>query len=170
MIILITGANRGLGLSLARAAVERGHTVLAGARSLEHRMEQLHELMANAPEQVVPIRLDVQDEDSVREAARQVSEHFGKLDVIVNNAAILLGREHTIEQVEMNDMIESMDVNLYGPMRVVKHFLPLVRKAGQGCILNISSGSGQLPPRLWKGLPVCAVEGGAEPVHAAVVR
>jgi len=142
MIILITGANRGLGLSLARTAVERGHMVLAGTRSLEQRMEQLGELMAAAPGQVVPIRLDVQDEDSVREAARQAAERFGKLDCIINNAAILLGREHTIEQVDMNDMIVSMDVNLYGPMRVVKHFLPLVRQAGQGCILNISSEAG----------------------------
>lgn len=142
MIILITGANRGLGLSLARTAVERGHTVLAGTRSLTERMEQLNELKAAAPERVVPVRLDVKDEDSVKEAAQQVAERYGKVDVIINNAAILLGREQSIEEVNIDHMIESMDVNLYGPMRVVKHFLPLMRKAGQGCILNVSSEAG----------------------------
>jgi NAD(P)-dependent dehydrogenase (short-subunit alcohol dehydrogenase family) len=116
-------------------------------------MEQLNELKASAPDRVVPIKLDVQDEDSVREAAREVAERFGKLDVIINNAAILLGREHSIEQVDMNQMIESMDVNLYGPMRVVKHFLPLVRQAGQGVILNISSEAGSFHRAYGKDYP-----------------
>jgi len=60
----------------------------------------------------------------------------------VNNAAILLGRDQTIEEVDMQMMVESMDVNLYGPMRVVKHFLPLMRKSGSGFIMNISSEAG----------------------------
>jgi len=142
MYTLITGANRGLGLALARVAVERGHTVLAGTRSLDKGMEQLRRLQEEAPGKVVPVVLDVTDEDSVKRAAQQVAEQFGKVDVLINNAAILLGREQTIEEADMRLVEQSMDVNLYGPMRVVKHFLPLMRKASKGFIMNISSEAG----------------------------
>lgn len=141
MLTLITGANRGLGLALAKVAVERGHTVLAGTRSLQ-KIEQLKSLQEQAPDKVIPLELDVCDEDSVSRAAAVVKERFGKLDIIVNNAAILLGREQTIEDVDMQMVEQSMDVNLYGPMRVVKHFLPLIRQAGSGFIMNISSEAG----------------------------
>lgn len=153
MKILITGANRGLGFALAKTAVERGHTVLAGARSLERGLEQLEELRSSAADQVEPIQLDVTDEESVRRAADTVNERYGRLDVIINNAAILLGRESTIEELDMQMMVESMDVNLYGPMRVVKHFLPLIRKNGQGFIMNISSEAGSFHRAYGKDYP-----------------
>src|SRR5690606_40055161 len=118
MYILITGANRGLGAALTKAAVDRGHTVLAGARSIDH--EGLRSLAEQYPDQVIPLQLDVQDEQTVQAAAAKVRELGHRVDAIINNAAILLGRDRKIEQLDMQQMIDSMDVNLYGPMRVVK--------------------------------------------------
>ncbi|GFR39045.1 short-chain dehydrogenase [Insulibacter thermoxylanivorax] len=141
MLILITGANRGLGLALAKTALERGHTVLAGVRSLE-RADRLRELQAVSSDQIVLLQLDVQDEESIRQAAAKIEQDYGKLDVIINNAAILIGRDSKLEELDIGLVEESMDVNLYGPMRVVKHMLPLVHKNGKGCILNISSEAG----------------------------
>lgn len=142
MRILISGAARGLGFHLAREAVCRGHTVLAATRSASNN-EALEALRASNPEHLEVFSMDVTDEDQVRESARR-AEKLGALDGIVNNAAILVGREDTIESLDLDLVRRSMEVNLLGPMRVVQQFLPFIRKGNSPCIVNISSEAGTI--------------------------
>jgi len=142
MNILITGANRGLGLALASEACERGHHVLAGVRSPGSSAEGLQELLAKFPNQVTILPLDVTDENSVRYAAEQAESRVSRLDAVINSAAILLGRDQKLEQLDLEQVEQSFETNLFGPIIVLKHFLPLLRLGEQQCIINISSEAG----------------------------
>ncbi|MCJ8006045.1 SDR family oxidoreductase [Lederbergia wuyishanensis] len=140
MKILVTGANRGLGYALSKAAVLRGHTVLACARN----EDQLKDLIEQYPNQVHPLELDVTDEKSVAVAAAKASEKWESIDVIINNAGALYERDAKIEDLDFSLLERTMNVNLYGPMRVVKHFLPLLFKGTDQTIINISSDAGSI--------------------------
>jgi|HigsolmetaGSP12D_1036236.scaffolds.fasta_scaffold00532_9 NAD(P)-dependent dehydrogenase (short-subunit alcohol dehydrogenase family) len=143
MIVLITGAGRGLGRHLAEKAAAAGHTVLAGVRRPEAQAEALRALERGGSGRIHPLALDVADEASVAAAAREVRERFGRVDAVVNNAGVLLARDRTIEQLDFGDVERTMQVNLYGPMRVAKHFVPLLREAAEKpAFLNISSEAG----------------------------
>ncbi|WP_141500495.1 SDR family oxidoreductase [Paenibacillus luteus] len=142
MNILITGANRGLGLALATEACKRGHHVIAGVRSPGSDAEGLQKLLAAFPEQVTILPLDVADENSVRYASEQAGSRLSSLDAVINSAAILLGRDQKLEQLDMEQVEQSFQINLYGPIVVLKHFLPLLRQGSQQVIINISSEAG----------------------------
>ncbi|MEH7546722.1 SDR family NAD(P)-dependent oxidoreductase [Neobacillus vireti] len=140
MRILITGANRGLGLALAQIGAERGHHIVAGVRDAEQGKEKFSELEFSKSISIVP--LDVTKEDSVLHAANFVKDQFGTVDAIINNAGILLERDKKIEELDLEQVQLSFDVNLFGPMRVVKHFLPLLLLGDSSSIINISSEAG----------------------------
>ena len=143
MKIFITGANRGLGLSLATIGAERGHTILAGVRQVDQ-AKALNQLKERFPEKVWIYQVDVANEDSIAEAAKTIAGELGSIDVIINNAGILLGRDNKIEEIDFKDIEDSFSVNLYGPMRVVKHFLPLLSNGMNPAIINVSSESGSI--------------------------
>ncbi|KRE46593.1 SDR family oxidoreductase [Paenibacillus sp. Soil522] len=142
MNILITGANRGLGLALATEACERGHHVLAGVRGPDSAAEDLQELLAKFTGQLTILPLDVADENSVRYACEQLKSRIRSLDAIINSAAILLGRDQKLEQLDMEQVEQSFQTNLFGPIVVLKHFLPLLRQGERQSIINISSEAG----------------------------
>jgi NAD(P)-dependent dehydrogenase (short-subunit alcohol dehydrogenase family) len=136
-IILITGANKGLGREAARRLVQDGHDVWAAARDPE-RGRAAEEIGAQA------LVLDVTDDASVQAAAQTVGEATGGvLDVLVNNAGISGGRipaaEVTAAQVQ-----EVYDVNVLGPVRMLNAFLPLLERSSSPVIVNVSSGLGSL--------------------------
>ncbi|GGH73435.1 NAD(P)-dependent dehydrogenase (short-subunit alcohol dehydrogenase family) [Pullulanibacillus pueri] len=142
MKLLVTGANRGLGLALTTVSIKRGHKVFAGVRDLEQRTEALQQLQALFPKRLTMVPLDITDEKDCRQAAQQVKEETGDIDVIISNAGLLTEREKTIEQLDMSEVQKSFDVNLFGPMRVVKHFLPILAQGDQAAIIHISSEAG----------------------------
>jgi NAD(P)-dependent dehydrogenase (short-subunit alcohol dehydrogenase family) len=142
MNLLITGANRGLGLELTTEACARGHRVLAGIRSPESSQDQINELQLRYPSQITIVPLDTSEEHSIMYAATQVALRHSHIDGIINSAAILLGRDQKIEDLSIEDMENSFQTNLYGPMLVIKHFLPLLKKGTQQSIINISSEAG----------------------------
>ncbi|UJF32585.1 SDR family oxidoreductase [Paenibacillus hexagrammi] len=141
MNIFITGANRGLGFALAKLAVERGYTVYAGARD-PLAAGQLQELQKENSARIKPVALDVTSEESVAAAAQVLKEEGVSLHAIINNAAVLLGRSVPIEQLALSDVTDSFAVNLFGPMLVAKHFLPLLVKDSKSSFINISSEAG----------------------------
>nr|WP_253705601.1 SDR family oxidoreductase [Bacillus velezensis] len=142
MDILITGANRGLGLGFVEVGLEKGYRVFAGVRDPnEQKRTQSTKLKEKNSNQLEILHLDVTDEESVREAARNVGE---SLDVIINNAAILNGRGTSIEDLDIEAIKLAFDVNTLGPARVIKHFLPLLKKGENQSIINISSEGGSL--------------------------
>lgn len=141
MNFLITGANRGLGFYLAEAALKKGHCVYATKRSSEGELTALKEQYSD---QLRIITLDVQDEATIKQAAEQMKQNQETLDVIINNAAILNEREKTIEELDIEASAVALDINVLGPMRIVKHFLPLIKKRDTASIVNISSDAGSL--------------------------
>lgn len=144
MNIVITGANRGLGLSLAAVATEQGHTVVAGVRSSASDMRGLERLREQAGGRVIPVELDVTDERSIAAAAATVGERLGAVDCLINNAAVLLDRDKPIEALDLERLRASFEVNLFGAMMMVKHFLPLLRRGNRPVIVNVSSEAGSI--------------------------
>ncbi|MEW1824747.1 SDR family NAD(P)-dependent oxidoreductase [Streptomyces sp. NPDC088196] len=131
----ITGANKSLGLETARRLVEAGHTVIVGARDPERGRAAAESIGARF------VRIDVTDDDSVRDAVADVAAHEGTIDVLVNNAGVL-GRVGPVEEYTAADMSAVLDVNVVGIVRVTHAFLPLLRTSPNPVIVNVSSGMG----------------------------
>lgn len=142
MQLLITGANRGLGLALTLEACVRGHEVLAGVRGPGSNSAHLQQLLMKYSAQLTILPLDVTDENSVRYAYEQSSSRVTKLDAVINSAAILLGREQKLEVLDFDQVEQSFQTNLFGPMLVLKYFLPLLREGERQAVINISSEAG----------------------------
>jgi NADP-dependent 3-hydroxy acid dehydrogenase YdfG len=135
----ITGASRGFGRIWAEAALTRGDQVAVTARKLED-IAGLTERFGDA---VLPLALDVTDASQVREVVSKAHAHFGRLDVILNNAGYsLVG---AIEEAAEDDIRALFDTNYLGTIRVIQAVLPLLRQQdGGGHILGVSSGLGHV--------------------------
>jgi NAD(P)-dependent dehydrogenase (short-subunit alcohol dehydrogenase family) len=134
-ITLITGANKGLGYETARRLIDLGHTVLAGARDPQRGTEAARELGATF------VHIDPTDDYSVEAAAARVSNEYGHLDVLINNAGTAAPRLGA-EELTADAAMEGFAVNVFGPIRVTHAFLPLLRAAEHPRIVNVSSGVG----------------------------
>ena len=137
-VSLVTGGNRGIGREVCRQLAERGHQVVLTARS---------EDAAAAAARVAgaePLRLDVTDAGSVTAAARWVGERYGKLDVLVNNAAIHYDTWQRAATADLAVVREAAETNLYGPWLMAEEFLPLLRRSEHPRIVNVSSEAGSL--------------------------
>ena len=133
-VILITGASSGIGFDAARTLARQGHRVYAAARRLD-RMEPLKE------DGVVPVRLDVTDDESMQEVVRTVLDREGRVDVLVNNAGY--GYFGAVENVSMEEARRQLEVNVFGLARLCQLVLPSMRKQGSGRIVNVSSVAGK---------------------------
>ena len=136
--ILITGANRGIGREIARQMADLNWQVIVAARNLQSAQEVSSQLGHDA----FAIQLDVTNEESIKIAAEKVSEQFGRLDVLVNNAAIM--GNASMRSFDLQEMNHTMDTNFMGPIRTSKYFLPLLKKSDDARIINLSSGMGEL--------------------------
>lgn len=132
----ITGASRGLGRIWAEAALSRGDKVAATARTPEN-IAELKERFGDA---VLPLALDVTDSQQVEQVVQQAHAHFGRLDVVLNNAGYTL--VGTTEEADESDIRELFDTNYFGTLRVIQAALPLLRLQGSGHILGVSSAMG----------------------------
>ncbi len=142
--VLITGANRGIGLALTRAYLERGDRVAATCR-LPAKAADLHTLKETYRDDLLVLRIDVNLGRSVAAAAEHTQEHFPRLDVLVNNAGVAPGRAHEgLETLEMAQVRDAFETNALGPLRTTRAFLPLLRKSKQPRVINVSSGMGSL--------------------------
>ncbi len=142
--ILITGAGQGLGCHIAAAALARGNKVLAAVHSLPRVSEEMQGLQGRYREKIEVFEMDVSDEESVRKARKMLQGQGKALDGIVNNAAIMVEREKTIEDLDLSAMRSSFEVNTIGPMRVVQQFLPMLYRGNKQVIVNISSEAGTI--------------------------
>lgn len=134
-ITLITGANKGLGRETARRLLEAGHTVLAGARDPGRGQQAASELGA------VFIEIDPTSDASVSAAAARVREEYGRLDVLINNAGTAEPRVG-VADLTAEEAMAGFSINVFGPIRVIHAFLPLLRASGNPRIVNVSSGAG----------------------------
>ncbi|AWP29412.1 short-chain dehydrogenase [Paenibacillus sp. Cedars] len=142
MNIVITGANKGLGLELTREALGRGHQIVAGVRNTESSHPELRALRSDYPAQLQIMNLDVDQEAVIASAAEEIHEMWDQVDAVINNAGILNGRDQVIENLNFDDVEKSMQTNLYGPMKMVKHLLPQLRRSSAPAIINVSSEAG----------------------------
>ncbi|MGI5351628.1 oxidoreductase [Streptomyces sp. CA-250714] len=135
---LVTGANSGFGRAITEAAVAAGDTVVAAVR----RPASLDDLVAQHPDQVDPVRLDVTDSEQAAGVAADVLARHGRIDVLVNNA----GRTHVgaLEETTDDELRALFDVHVFGPAALVRAVLPHMRERRTGAIVQLSSMGGQL--------------------------
>ena len=144
--VLITGAGRGVGLALTEKFLAAGYRVFAGVRTITHRIEEVKE---EYPAALSLIPLDVTEMASVRAAAARVAAETPALEILINNAGVYLGdKTRSLEELDLEDnhLQQTMEVNAFGPLRVVQQFLPLLA-AGEK-----RSSSTSLPRREYRRL------------------
>jgi len=132
----ITGASRGFGREWAIAALERGDTVAATARDTS----SLKDLAERYGDRLLPLQLDVDDREAGIAAVRQAHEHFGRLDVVVNNAGY--GQFGMIEEISEAEARAQFETNVFGALWITQAALPYLRAQGSGHILQVSSIGG----------------------------
>ncbi|WP_180898414.1 SDR family NAD(P)-dependent oxidoreductase [Martelella soudanensis] len=135
---LITGSARGLGLHIARTALEAGERVVATARDLE----RLEPLTAEFGDRVAPFALDVSDAAQAEKAVRFAVDRFGRLDVLVNNAGF--GHFTPFEQSDPDHFRAQIETNFFGVVHMVRAALPHMRAQRSGHIINVSSVGGRI--------------------------
>lgn len=150
-IALITGANQGVGFQVAKELVAHGETVLVGSRNFTRAQTAAKEIGAGA----IALQLDVTDADSIAAAAERVLTEFGRLDLLVNNAAISntnkgdlsLHEYHKLSRASnapLDEVRAVWETNVFGVLAVYQAMLPLLRKSSDARIVNVSSGVGSL--------------------------
>ncbi|MGW6745545.1 SDR family NAD(P)-dependent oxidoreductase [Streptomyces sp. NPDC055025] len=134
----VTGSSRGLGRAIVEAALEAGDRVVATAR----RPARLEDLVARHGGRVLPVALDVTDNDQVQQAVQRGLAAFGRLDVVVNNAGY--ADLAAVEDVDLADFRAQLDTDFYGVVHVTKAVLPTLRAQGAGHIFQVSSVGGRI--------------------------
>ena len=144
-IILITGASRGIGFAAAQLLSRRGAHVIIASR------DQRRAELAASKIGCESVQLDITDKKSCAAAADFVKGQFGRLDVLVNNSAILLDHYGNILNLKAEMLSETLETNLIGTLRITQEFLPLLMNSKDPLIINLSSGAGQLDgePQPW---------------------
>ncbi len=135
-IWFITGTSKGFGRVWAEAALERGDKVAATVRNVE----SLQELNEKYEDNVLTLALDVTDKTAVDRVVKQAHDHFGRLDVVINNAGY--GQFGTMEEISEQEARDQLETNLLGALWVTQAALPYMREQGSGHIIQVSSIGG----------------------------
>ncbi|UXR64133.1 SDR family NAD(P)-dependent oxidoreductase [Bdellovibrio bacteriovorus] len=146
-IAVITGANRGLGLALTEALAQRGYKVLMAMRNPDKAQKTLNGLMMKGFD-VVPMKLDVSQEKSINDFVETIKREYGFVDVLVNNAGILIDSEDggnaSVFKTKAATLQKSFATNTMGPFLLTQKIFPLMKQEGYGRIVNVSSSMAQL--------------------------
>jgi NAD(P)-dependent dehydrogenase (short-subunit alcohol dehydrogenase family) len=140
---LVTGANKGIGREVARQLAAKGFHVFVGARNAKAGRKAAEEIAKQAGKTTF-LEIDVADNDSVTTAAREFSNTEHHLDVLVNNAGIIVGGDSAILEISDDLFRNTLETNTLGALRVTRAFAPLLRKSKEPRVINVSSSGGQL--------------------------
>ena len=177
-VALVTGANQGIGLQIAKDLVAHGLTVLVGSRNLERGEAAAKEVGPGA----YALQLDVTDQASIVAAAERVRNEFGRLDVLVNNAAISNTSKRAGQSVEeyskstrpsnvsLDEVRAVWETNVFGVLAVYQAMLPLLRESSDARIVNVSSGEGSLADNANPAHPYHAMFGPVYPASKAALN
>ena len=141
-VVLVTGANRGIGHELARRLALRGDALVLTARDLAKAERAAAALPGQ--QRVLARRLDVTDPGSIQQVAADLERRYGRLDVLVNNAAIHYDSRQQASTADLQVVREALEVNLLGAWQTALTLLALLRRSGHGRIVNVSSEAGSL--------------------------
>lgn len=133
---LVTGASKGLGLSLVKKLLKEGFRVIATSRNKHALIQEL----GDVSDLFLPIKLNLSDNEDVKNAIATSMTHFGKLDVIVNNAGF--GQIGTLEELTDEEARSSFDINVFGSLNIIRNAMPYLRQHKSGHIFNIASIGG----------------------------
>jgi NAD(P)-dependent dehydrogenase (short-subunit alcohol dehydrogenase family) len=151
-VVVVTGANRGLGLEVVRQCAARGDTVVLGSRDVDAGRR----VAAGLGDGVRPVALDVTDVDGLAAAADEADRAFGRVDVLVNNAAIHYDTWQNAVDVDLGVVREAWETNVLGAWQTTLAFLPLLRRSAHPRVVMVSSESGSLAS-MSGGTPAYAV-------------
>lgn len=140
---LVTGANKGIGLEVARQLGSMGFHVFLGARNSENG-EKATQALRKTGALATFVSLDISDPASIRNAVQLVSAAADHLDVLVNNAGVILPGDSSIAQLDPETVTKTFQTNTLGPLLVTQAFLPLLSGSNTPRVINVSSGGGQL--------------------------
>jgi short-subunit dehydrogenase len=136
-VVIITGASEGIGLATARLFARQGASVALVARSAE----KLQEIAAELPNSFV-LPTDMRDESAVRQMVTAMKQHYGRIDILINNAG--QGMHVPIEQANINQYRSIFELNVVSVLVAMQATIPLMREQGGGVIINISSGTSKM--------------------------
>src|SRR5215208_5541727 len=134
-VLLITGAGRGMGGDIAKAALAAGYAVVATGRNPETVAQAV-----GATDDLLTVRLDVTDQESVQAAVQAAVDRFGRIDVLVNNAGNFIAG--FFEEITPDDYRAQLETNLFGPLNVTRAVLPVMRGQRSGLVVTVSSTAG----------------------------
>ena len=141
-IVLVTGANKGIGFEVARQLARKGFHVFLGARD-EEAGRAATEKLRNEGE-ITLVKIDIANAESIARAVEEFSRQADLLDTLVNNAGILLDEDKDILKISAETFEKTVRTNTLGPLLVSQAFVPLLEKSDTPRIVNVSSGGGQL--------------------------
>jgi NAD(P)-dependent dehydrogenase (short-subunit alcohol dehydrogenase family) len=142
--VLITGANKSIGLETARQLLQKGYYIYLGSRNLKNGLEAVEKLKAEGLNEVEAIQIDVSDQESVKVARAEIGKKTKVLDVLINNAGISGGMTQTATDTNIAIFKQVFDTNLFGVVLVTQAFMDLLQKSLEPRIVNVTSGLASL--------------------------
>src|SRR5262245_60150419 len=139
----VTGANRGLGLETSKQLSRLGCRVVMSGRDAA-RVEAALETLALPKDDAIAVGMDVRDPASIAEAQKRILGRLGPVDILVNNAAVLVHESSGVLETPAKAFRETFETNLFGIIEVCRAFVPAMAERGYGRVVNVSSGAGQI--------------------------
>ncbi|KGM45690.1 SDR family oxidoreductase [Neobacillus niacini] len=150
-VALVTGGNRGIGFELVKQLALKGFKVIMASRDPEAGHEAAEKLKESNLD-VSFVVLDVDNQESIRQAAHIVNERYGKLDVLINNAGVYLDKNQKLLAMDPYILEKTMATNFFGVYHVIRSFIPIMERKGYGRIINVSSEYGAINELSYAGV------------------
>jgi NAD(P)-dependent dehydrogenase (short-subunit alcohol dehydrogenase family) len=142
-VALVTGGNRGIGYELVKQLALKGFKVILASRDPEKGQKAIQQLRESNLD-VSFVSIDVNNQETIRQASTTVNERYGKLDVLVNNAGVYLDENKKLVAMDPSILEKTVATNFFGVYHVIRSFMPLMEKQGYGRIINVSSEYGMM--------------------------
>jgi NAD(P)-dependent dehydrogenase (short-subunit alcohol dehydrogenase family) len=150
-VALVTGGNRGIGYELVRQLALKGFKVIMASRNPETGQVAAQKLKESNLD-VSFVEMDVENQESISQAAIAVNEWYGRLDVLINNAGVYLDKNEKLLNMEPSILEGTLATNFFGAYHVIRSFIPLMEKRGYGRIINVSSEYGAMSDMSYPGV------------------